>query len=193
MTSLWKCMKLEEVAVKGLWYGPSCVWMREDMIAFRLGSLSIHFASSHGRVKYIARKISWSYFMLKCYHIIFYEILVDEKCLLYLCNIKKYLQSVHGLHTVQWNSQWKVTPIYLVDRAFPSRTNHRDDGNSKLFLGWKMEFVTKGIRMNVQIPSSIEITESQAKWGELGKKTTTTTEKSCLPVGWHSQSLWRRK
>ena len=86
-----KCMKLEEVAVKGL-QGPSCVWTREDMIAFRPGSLSIHFASSHGRVKYIAHKISWSYFMLKRYHIIFYEILVDEKCLLYLCNIKIFTE-----------------------------------------------------------------------------------------------------
>ena len=86
-----KWMKLGEAAVKGL-EGPSCVWMREDMIAFRPGSLSIYFASSHGRVKCIALKISWSYFMIKCCHIIFYEILVDEKCLLYLCNIKIFTE-----------------------------------------------------------------------------------------------------
>ena len=41
-----------------------------------------------------------------------------------------------------------------------------------------MWIVTKVIRMNVQIPSSIEITESQAKWGELlGKKKQNKTEK----------------
>lgn len=41
-----------------------------------------------------------------------------------------------------------------------------------------MWIVTKVIRMNVQIPSSIEITESQAKWGELlGEKKQNKTEK----------------
>ena len=42
-----------------------------------------------------------------------------------------------------------------------------------------MWIVTKVIRMNVQIPSSIEITESQAKWGELlgEKKKQNKTEK----------------
>ena len=41
-----------------------------------------------------------------------------------------------------------------------------------------MWIVTKVIRMNVQIPSSIEITESQAKWGKLlGEKKKTNTEK----------------
>ena len=33
-----------------------------------------------------------------------------------------------------------------------------------------MWIVTKVIRMNVQIPSSIEITESQAKWDKLLEK-----------------------
>ena len=40
-----------------------------------------------------------------------------------------------------------------------------------------MWIVTKVIRMDVQIPSSIEITGSQAKWGKLLKKKKKKTEK----------------
>ena len=39
-----------------------------------------------------------------------------------------------------------------------------------------MWIVTKVIRMDVQIPSSIEITGSQAKWGKLLKKKKTEKE-----------------
>ena len=44
-----------------------------------------------------------------------------------------------------------------------------------------MWIVTKVIRMNVQIPSSIEITESQAKWDKLLEKNKNKKTKKELP------------